>query len=126
MSAQSGTRTTDPIETLTMGTGLRLEDLVDREALQEVCKSFFGLFGIPVRIFSEDGQLLGDAVQEQQLCQYLQTLREGRAACGATVTAVKAASPGASGEATHPCFTGALYRIQGDTAGDGAQRKVRP
>ncbi len=110
MSAQTPHRN-DPLEALTMGTGLRLEDLVDREALQEVCKSFFGLFGIPVRIFNEDGQLLGDAVQEQALCQYLQTLRDGRAACGATVTAVKSASPGSSGDATHPCFTGSLYRI---------------
>ena len=94
-----------------MGSGLKLEDLVDREALQEVCKSFFALFGMPVRIFNDDGQLLADAVQEQQLCQYLQTLRDGRAACGATVSAVKSADPGTTGDTTHPCFTGALYRI---------------
>jgi two-component system sensor histidine kinase BarA len=100
-----------PLEALTMGSGLKLDDLVDREALQEVCKSFFALFGIPVRIFNDDGQLLADAVQEQQLCQYLQSLREGRAACGATVSAVKSADPGVAGDATHPCFTGALYRI---------------
>jgi two-component system, NarL family, sensor histidine kinase BarA len=99
------------LEALTMGSGLKLEDLVDRDALQEVCKSFFALFGIPVRIFNDDGQLLADAVQEQLLCHYLQTLRDGRAACGATVTAVKSADPGSTGDATHPCFTGALYRI---------------
>ncbi|MEO7092941.1 MAG: ATP-binding protein, partial [Polyangiales bacterium] len=45
------------------------------------------------------------------LCQYLQTLRDGRAACGATVSAVKSADPGETGDTTHPCFTGALYRI---------------
>jgi two-component system sensor histidine kinase BarA len=101
------------IEALTVGHGLRLEDLVDREALQEMCKSFHVLFGIPVRIYAADGQLLADAVQEQQLCAYIQGLREGRAACNATVGAVKVADPGAGGDATHPCFTGAVYRIVG-------------
>lgn len=101
------------LEELTLGHGLRLEDLVDRDALQEVCKSFFALFGIPVRIYAQDGALLADAVQDQAICQYLQGLREGRAACGATVAAVKTADPGASIEATHPCFTGAVYRIIG-------------
>ena len=103
----------DPLEALTMGSGLRLEDLVDREALLEVCKSFFALFGIPVRIYAGDDRLLADAVQDQQLCMYLQGLRDGRAACGATVSAVKSADPGGQGDATHPCFTGALYRIIG-------------
>jgi signal transduction histidine kinase len=101
------------LEELTLGHGLRLEDLVDRDALQEVCKSFFALFGIPVRIYAQDGALLADAVQDQAICQYLQGLREGRAACGATVSAVKTADPGGSLEATHPCFTGAVYRIIG-------------
>jgi len=108
-----GARGESLIDALTLGQGLRLEDLVDREALEEVCKSFFGLFGIPVRIYAQDGQLLADAVQDQQLCSYLQGLRDGRAACGATVSAVKSADPGVAGEATHPCFTGALYRIIG-------------
>ncbi|MGZ3448596.1 MAG: ATP-binding protein [Polyangiales bacterium] len=101
------------LDALTLGHGLKLEDLVDREALEEVCKSFFALFGIPVRIYASDGQLLADAVQDQAICGYLQGLREGRAACSATVAAVKSGDPGPSGDATHPCFTGALYRIIG-------------
>ncbi|MBI2388905.1 MAG: PocR ligand-binding domain-containing protein [Deltaproteobacteria bacterium] len=101
------------LDSLTLGHGLRLEDLVDREALGEVCRSFFALFGIPVRIYAQDGQLLADAVEDQAICRYVQGLREGRAACGATVSAVKGADPGALGEATHPCFTGAMYRIIG-------------
>ncbi len=100
-----------PIDALTLGHGLRLEDLVDREALEEVCRSFFALFGIPVRIYAQDGQLLAGAVQDQGICTYLQGLREGRAACGATVSAVKSGDPGPTGDATHPCFTGAMYRI---------------
>ncbi len=101
------------LDALTLGHGLRLEDLVDREALGEVCKSFFALFGIPVRIYAQDGQLLADAVQDQQICNYVQGLRDARAACGSTVNAVKSGDPGAGGDVTHPCFTGALYRIIG-------------
>lgn len=101
------------LDALTLGHGLRLEDLVDREALSEVCKSFFTLFGIPVRIYAQDGQMLADAVQDQAICSYLQGLRDGRAACGATVAAVKGGDPGQAGDATHPCFTGAMYRIVG-------------
>ncbi len=112
-AVRSTGRSDATLDAVTLGLGLRLEDLVDREALEEVCKSFFGLFGIPVRIYAQDGQLLADAVQDQALCSYLQGLRDGRAACGATVSAVKSADPGAAGEATHPCFTGALYRIVG-------------
>jgi two-component system, NarL family, sensor histidine kinase BarA len=108
-----GRREDSTLDGLTLGHGLRLEDLVDREALSEVCKSFFTLFGIPVRIYAQDGQMLADAVQDQGICQYLQGLRDGRAACGATVAAVKSGDPGPTGDATHPCFTGAMYRIVG-------------
>lgn len=101
------------LDALTLGHGLRLEDLVDRDALTEVCKSFFTLFGIPVRIYAQDGQMIADAVQDQGICMYLQSLRDGRAACGATVAAVKGGDPGTSGDVTHPCFTGAMYRIIG-------------
>ena len=65
---------------------MRLEDLVDREGLEELCMSFFALFGIPVRIYSTDGALLADASKEHEICGYVNTLIAGRAACGATVT----------------------------------------
>jgi two-component system sensor histidine kinase BarA len=102
-----------PLDALTLGHGLRLEDLVDRDALGEVCRSFFALFGIPVRIFSQDGALIADATAEQAICAHVQGLRDGGRACAATISAVKSADAGAEGEASHPCFTGASYRIVG-------------
>jgi signal transduction histidine kinase len=90
---------------------LRLEDLVKREALTELCTSFNALFGIPVRIYSADGALLSDVYVEQEVCAYVNTLLKGRAACAATVTGAKSAEPGPKGDAVHPCFTGAAYRI---------------
>ena len=35
-----------------------LEEVIDREALAEVCRSFFDLFGISIRVFSQGGALL--------------------------------------------------------------------
>jgi two-component system, NarL family, sensor histidine kinase BarA len=90
---------------------IRIEDLVDRQGLEEVCRSFHVLFGIPVRIYSTDGALLADAAAEQELCAYVNTTTEGRKACASVVGAVRGREPGESGDVVHPCFTGATYRI---------------
>jgi signal transduction histidine kinase len=90
---------------------VRLEELVDREALAELCQSFQSLFGIGVRIYSQENLLLADATSEQQLCQYVGTTSEGRKLCASTVGIAKSKVPGAAGDELHPCFTGAAYRI---------------
>jgi len=99
------------IEDLVFDGRIRLEDLVGREGLDELCKSFVTLFGIPVRIYSSDGALLADAGAEHELCGYVNTLPEGRRACAATVGGVRSQDPGESGDVTRPCFTGAVYRV---------------
>ena len=50
------------LERLTTTGNIRLEDLVDRESLKEVIRSFVTLFGISVRIYSAGGEMLADAV----------------------------------------------------------------
>lgn len=90
---------------------VRIEDLVDRDGLDELCKSFHALFGIPVRVYSSEGALLADAAGEQELCAYVNTTPEGRKACSSVVSAVRARDAGDSGDLVHPCFTGAIYRI---------------
>jgi two-component system, NarL family, sensor histidine kinase BarA len=99
------------IEDLLLDGRVRLEDLVDRDALDELCRSFVVLFGIPVRIYSSDGALLADAAAEQELCAYVNGTADGRRACASIVGAVKARDAGTSGDVMHPCFTGAAYRI---------------
>ncbi|MGH7296399.1 MAG: hypothetical protein ACRELB_15785, partial [Polyangiaceae bacterium] len=49
---------------------VRIEDLIDRHGLDELCRSFHALFGIPVRVYSHEGALLADAAGEQELCAY--------------------------------------------------------
>lgn len=88
----------------------RLEEVVDREGLSEICRSFHDLFGLSIRVFSMDGSLLADVHEEQAVCKYVNSLGGGRRACAATVGAVKSLEPD-GGMHLHPCFTGAVYRV---------------
>jgi two-component system, NarL family, sensor histidine kinase BarA len=99
------------VDDLLLDGRLHLEDLIDRDGLDELCRSFVALFGIPVRIYSNEGGLLADTASEHELCAYVNTTPDGRKACAATVGAVKARDAGDAGDVTHPCFTGAVYRI---------------
>jgi signal transduction histidine kinase len=104
--------TTDGIAKVDIALGdvARLEDVVDREALTEVCRSFYGLFGLSIRVLSREGTLLADVHEERDICRYVNTLTAGRHACTATVSAVKDIDP-IDGTVLHPCFTGARYRV---------------
>ncbi len=99
------------LDDLVLDGRLHLEDLIDRDGLDELCRSFVALFGIPVRIYSNEGALLADTAGEHELCAYVNTTPDGRKACAATVAAVKARDAGDTGDVLHPCFTGAAYRI---------------
>ena len=56
---------TMPIE-LTLLDTPRLEQLFDRGALQDVCRTFFESFGIPVRVLTQDGALLASVSGEEE------------------------------------------------------------
>jgi two-component system sensor histidine kinase BarA len=99
------------LDDLVLDARIRVEELVDREGLDELCRSFQSLFGIPVRLYSIDGALLADAVGEHEICAYVNTTPNGRKACESTVGAVKGRDPGSTGAVVHPCFTGANYRV---------------
>jgi two-component system, NarL family, sensor histidine kinase BarA len=98
-------------EDLVLDGRIRVEDLVEREGLEELCTSFQSLFGIAVRIYSTDGSLVADASNEQELCAYVCTTKGGRKACEATVGLVRERDPGDGGDVLQPCFTGAAYRV---------------
>jgi signal transduction histidine kinase len=90
---------------------IHLEDVVDRDALTEVCKSIHALFGIGVRVYSQDGALLGGAASELEPCGFVNQIAAGRVACASTVSAAKSVDPGDAGDVLHACFTGLTYRI---------------
>jgi len=93
-----------------MGDVVRLEDVLSRDSVTSVCKSFFGIFGLPVRVVSHEGDLLADVHRDQPLCNYLNTLGEGERECARTVSVVRDLEPDVEA-IVHPCFTGAVYRI---------------
>ena len=89
----------------------QLEELIDRDSLREVCRSFFDLFGLSIRIFSARGVLLASVHEERSICRYVNSLTRGRVACSETVAHAQMLVPTGSGTVAHPCFTGALYHI---------------
>ena len=96
---------------LTLGHGASLEDLIDRDALGEMVKSFFDLFGVPLRIFSEEGKLLGDAADQIPLYSFLNSVKSGRNAMADVAANVKSIALGEDGMASYPCSTGESYRV---------------
>ena len=96
---------------LTLGHGVSLEDLIDRDALGEMVESFYDLFGVPLRIFSEEGKLLGDAAARLPLYALLNSVKGGRAALAEVAGKVKNLALGEDGMASYPCATGEHYRV---------------
>src|SRR3954466_15716475 len=91
------------LDELTLGGDMSLEELVSRDGLAEMVKSANELFGVPIRVFTEDGKLLADAADSIELYAYLNTSRAGRAALSEVVAAVKSLAPGPDGEARYEC-----------------------
>lgn len=90
---------------------VRIEDVVDRDALAEMCRSIQELFGIGVRVYSSEGALLTNVASDLEVCGLVNESSQGRVACGATVSAAKSVDPGEAGDIVHQCFTGLAYRI---------------
>jgi len=88
----------------------RLEDVVDREALRDVCRSFFDLFSLSVRIYSAQGTLLANVQEEQAIYEYVGTLPGGRKAIAAAVDAVKGLDP-KNGPERYVDFAGCAYDV---------------
>ena len=99
------------IDDLTLGKGFSLEDLVDRSALADMVDSFYELFRVPLRVYSEEGELLAEAANPPEIYNYVSGLKEGRAAVTEVVTTVSRINPSDKDEVSYGCFTGAVYRI---------------
>lgn len=101
---------TQRLEELTLGTRLRLEELIPRESLVDLTVSYHELFGVPLKVFDGSGKLLAEAGPAPSLYVWLASLRGARAALEYVVDHVKQLDPGA-GDVSYPCVTGASYRV---------------
>jgi len=95
---------------LSHGEVVSLEDIVDRESLSEVCRSFYDLFNLSIRVFSAEGSLLANIHEERSICRHVNGLSRGRIACANTVGQAQRIIP-TEGTVVHPCFTGAVYHV---------------
>jgi signal transduction histidine kinase len=100
-----------PSADIAYGDITQLEELIDRDSLREVCRSFFELFGLSIRVLSSRGVLLASVHEERSICRYMNSLTHGRVACSETVAQAQLLVPGGRGTVAHPCFTGAVYHI---------------
>ncbi len=106
---------------IALGDISRLEEVVDRDALRDVCRSFFELFGLSIRIYSSSGALLADVHEQPEVYRYMDGFAGGRRAIAHTVEAVRRLNPRKEPERYH-CFSGAVYDVlplnyQGRTVG---------
>jgi len=101
----------DRVEELTIGKGAKLEELVDRESLTQLAKSFAELSGVGMRVFDSEGKLLADASIPVELVTYLTTLKHAKNAVESTVMAVKNLDPGPAGQASIDGVSGGRYRV---------------
>jgi two-component system, NarL family, sensor histidine kinase BarA len=101
------------LDELTLSAGVGLEELVDRQALEELVHGFHELFRVPLKVFAVDGRLLAGAGPEPGLFEYLNTLRGGRRALQILTQDVKRLDPGPDGTLSRACASGALYHVIG-------------
>jgi signal transduction histidine kinase len=96
------------LEELTLGAGARLEELIDRQSVEELSRSFAEIHGVGVRLFDQDGKLLADASLPVELTAYLGTFKKVRSALEGVVTNVKNVDAGPNGQAV-ACVSGGRY-----------------
>lgn len=98
------------LDDLTLADRFELDELVDRDALTEVTRSFEELFDVSLRLYGSSGKLLADTSRRPQLYEYLEAYPKGRTALQEVVANVRRAQP-TSGPLLESCVTGAKYRI---------------
>lgn len=88
-----------------------LSEVVDREALRDICRSFFDLFNLSVRIYSSDSTLLASVSEPVELYNYLQQFPNGARVVGETVDAVKRMKPSGATVERHETSIGTVYDV---------------
>jgi two-component system, NarL family, sensor histidine kinase BarA len=88
-----------------------LNDIIDPNALGEVCRALHDLFDLPVRVFAADGKLVVETSHTLPLCQSFNKVEKGRTACTAARQGIKRARPRANHTEEVVCPTGLRYEI---------------
>jgi len=98
----------DPVEPVLYAS---LSDLIDQGTFGEVCRSFYDLFEVPVRVFDGEGNLLVETSHTLSPCAYLNRFESTRSRCTVVRSKVKMATP-ETPELEHIyCFSGLGYAM---------------
>lgn len=90
---------------------LQLEKIVAADTLQSLTHSCHELSGVPLKVFSAAGVLLGEQGEQAAICALVNETPAGRRACSDLVAQVKRAGATAETPTTIHCFTGARYDV---------------
>src|SRR5262249_6222950 len=99
------------LDELTLAERFELEELVDRNGLTELARSFYDLFRVPLKMFSASGELVADAAPLPDLYRYLSSLNKAKSNVAEVVSAVKRINPGPNDTVYYSCCTGASYQV---------------
>ena len=94
-----------------LGDIANLSDVIDREALRDICRSFFDLFNLSIRIYAADDTLLASVSEPVELYGYLQDFPKGREVVAGTVDAVKRLRPEGASPKRHETMMGLVYDV---------------
>ena len=90
---------------------ISLSELLEQDSFSDVCKSFFDLFGVPIRLYDSEGKLLSEKTEPNSVCNAMQKFSAGRKACNALKTSVAARVPSDFKAVPMDCISGCRYVV---------------
>lgn len=97
------------LDELTLGANVTLDELIDRQELSAMIESFYELFRVPLRVFSEETGLLAGTPAQEDIYDYLSQFPQGRRQVLRVIEEVKALRPEPGGSLQYVCFAGGSY-----------------
>lgn len=97
------------LDELTLGANVTLDDLIDRHELSAMIESFYELFRVPLRVFSEATGLLAGSAAQTGIYDYLNQFPQGRRQVLRVIEDVKALRPRVGESVQYTCFAGGSY-----------------
>jgi two-component system sensor histidine kinase BarA len=99
------------VESLDKQLDASLAQLLNGSAFPEVCRSYYNLFDVPIRVLDVSGDLLAEVVHPHAPCRYVNKSEAGRNKCTQIRLQVKKAALTEDGIVYSDCFCGLRYAM---------------
>jgi len=90
---------------------ITLADLVEAETFKDVCRNFYDLFGVSMRLYDAQGGLIAEQAEDSSVCRAMQEFSSGRTLCHKTRASVVKTIPSEDNPVTVDCASGCRYEI---------------